>query len=341
MGLNPGCFLPGDPYNARLSSFMALTPAKKLKTKPFGAKLKQLAHTQEGFAKSFDGTPIWYKSVGEGIPIVCCNGLGCSTFYFSYLENYFKRSFRVITWDYRGHGKSGKAILKKNHTIEALQLDLKAVLDKLEINKAIFIGHSMGVQLLYAFHVKYSSYFLGLVSCFGTFEKPMDTFFDSPISKYLFEVIYIFNHLFPKAANLIGAFLVKNPLWFQMGGLFKLIKPYMADKTIVRQYIDHIIHVDPIFLTNLIRSLQEHTAESTLKKIKAPTLILGAEEDTFTPVWVSKKMHHLIAPSELFIVKKGSHVALCEQPELINFRIEKFIQERIARPRRQKFKKVV
>ncbi|MDO8518690.1 MAG: alpha/beta hydrolase [Deltaproteobacteria bacterium] len=314
---------------------------RRLKTKPMGSKLSQLAHTQEGFVRSFDGTQIWYRSVGEGLPIVCCNGLGCSTFYFGYLENYFKRNFRVITWDYRGHGKSGKAMLKKNHTIGALKCDLKAVLDKLEVKKAIFVGHSMGVQLLYEFHSEHSRYFAGLISCFGTFEKPMDTFFDSPLSKYVFEVIYIFNHLFPRAANMIGAFLVKNPLWFEMGGLFKLLKPYMADRAIMKQYVDHIIHVDPIFLTNLIRSLQTHTAESTLKKIKAPALIMGAAEDTFTPIWISKKMHHLIPGSELFIVKKGSHVALCEQPELINFRIEKFINERIARPRRQRFKEAV
>src|SRR3989338_2248623 len=117
---------------------------KRLRTKAVGTRLNQMVHTQEGFARSADGTQIWYRSVGEGIPIVCCNGLGCSTFYFAYLESYFKRSFRIITWDYRGHGRSGKP--KKNHTIAALQQDLKAVLDALEIKKAIFVGHSMGVH---------------------------------------------------------------------------------------------------------------------------------------------------------------------------------------------------
>ena len=113
-----------------------------------------------------------------------------------------------------------------------------------------------------------------------------------------------------------------------------MMKPYLADKRIMEQYVDHIVKVDPIFLSNLTRSLQEHTAENTLRKIKVPTLILGAEEDTFTPVWVSKKMHHLIPHSELFIIKKGSHVALVEHPELINLRIEKFIIENVLRKRK-------
>lgn len=295
------------------------------------SKLTQLSLTHEGYARSFDGTRIWYRSVGKGAPLICCNGLGCSTFYFNYLENYFKRSYQVVTWDYRGHGKSEAARVRKNHNLESLVRDLKTVMNALKIKKAILIGHSMGTQVLYEYYKQNPSRVRALVSLFGTFGKPMDTFYNTTISKYAFEVVYIFNHLFPRLSNLIGMALVKNPFWFQMGGIFKLMKPYLADKAILRQYIDHIINVDPIFLSNLTRSLQEHSAESSLKSIKVPTLVMGAEEDTFTPVWVSKKTHHLIPKSELFIVKKGSHVALVEHPELINLRIDKFIAESVHR----------
>lgn len=294
-------------------------------------KLVQISQTREGYTESFDGTRIWYRSVGQGIPIVCCNGLGCSTFYFSYQEDYFKRHFQFITWDYRGHGKSEAPKVRKNHTIEALTHDLISVMKVLDIKKAIMMGHSMGTQVLYEFYARHSEKCLSLIPCFGTFEKPIDTFLDSPASKYVFEVIYIFNHLFPRLSHLLGLLMIKNPLWFQVGGFLKMMKPYLADKRIMRQYMEHIVNVDPIFLSKLTKSMQQHTAESSLKNIKVPTLILGAEEDVFTPVWLSKKMHHLIPDSELFIVKKGSHVALVEQPELINLRIEKFIQERLLK----------
>lgn len=297
------------------------------------AKLSQLAQTTESFTRSSDGTKIWYRSVGSGTPLICCNGLGCSTFYFKYLEAYFKRSYQVITWDYRGHGKSDYPKLTKNHNVNSLVKDLKAVMDTLKIDQAILIGHSMGTQILYEFYNQYPERVRALVSCFGTFGKPMDTFYNSTLSKYAFEGIYLFNHAFPRLANLIGTLMVKNPFWFQLGGIFKLMKPYMVDKAVLRQYIEHIVHVDPIFLSNLTQSLQQHNAESMLRNIKVPTLIFGAEEDTFTPVWVSKKMHHLIPRSQLFVIKNGSHVALIEQPELINLRIEKFIMETVLKKR--------
>lgn len=304
----------------------------KAKTRSSNVKLVDIATTFEGTTESFDGTKIWFRSVGKGAPIICCNGLGCSTFYFSYVESCFRKSHRVITWDYRGHGKSDAPKVKKNHTIKSLIMDLKAVMDELEIDKAILVGHSMGTQVIYEFYSNFPERCVALIPCFGTFGKAMDTFMDSPLSKYVFEMVYIFNHAFPKVANLMGTLMVKNPLWFQVGGLLKMMKPYLVDKNIMKQYMEHIVNVDPIFLTRLTKDLQDHTAEEDLKDIQVPTLIMGAEDDTFTPVWVSKKMHHLIPNSELFIVKKGSHVALAEQPELINLRIEKFMKERVDRP---------
>lgn len=290
-------------------------------------RLVEVAQTREGYVRSFDGTRIWYKSVGRGPALMLCNGLGCSTFYFSYLIDYFKRTHQVISFDYRGHGKSEMPRVARNHTIFSLTQDTLAVMNHLGVKKAIFVGHSMGTQVLYEFYARYPDRCRALIPAFGTFQKPMDTFLDSPLSKYVFEVIYVFNHLFPRLSHLIGTLLVKNPLWFQVGGFLKLMKPYLVDRKIMEQYMDHIIHVDPIFLSKLTRSLQQHTAEANLKKIKIPVLILGAEDDTFTPLWLSKKMHHMIPKSELFVVKKGSHVALVEQPELIHLRIEKFFNE--------------
>lgn len=310
-----------------------------MRTHESHAKLSQLISNTEGIVRSFDGTKIWYKSVGRGVPIICCNGLGCSTFYFKYLEAYFKRSHQMITWDYRGHGKSEYPKHRKNHTVGALVKDLKGVMETLKIEKAILIGHSMGTQILYEFYSQYPEKVSALVSCFGTFGKPMDTLYNSSLSKYIFEGIYLFNHAFPRLANTIGSLMVKNPFWFQLGGIFKLMKPYLVDKAVLKQYIEHIVNVDPIFLANLTRSLQEHNAEPMLRNIRVPTLILGAEDDAFTPSWVSKKMHHLIPQSELMVIKKGSHVALIEQPELINLRIEKFLSETVLKRRLSSLRK--
>ncbi len=305
-------------------------PLKKTKkTSNKRSKLKQLSTIDEGFAKSFDGTKIWYRKQGSGQPIIFCNGLGCSVFFWKHVESYLKKKYQVIVFDWRSHGRSELVHDEKHMTIDALTEDMNAVLKKLKIRKAIIAGHSMGTQILYHFYEKYPKKVLGLIPCCGTYSKPIDTFYNIPALKYFFAGIYIFNHLFPDLANNIGRFFSKNPFWWQMGKSLKMLNPGLADKKILKEYIQHITSMDSVVLATLAKSMQDYNAERVLKTIKVPTLIISAEKDKFTPVWISKKMHHLIKKSELLIIKKASHVALVEQPALINLRIEKFIQERL------------
>ncbi|MBL7684851.1 MAG: alpha/beta hydrolase [Deltaproteobacteria bacterium] len=301
----------------------------RAKTVKNPGKLVQLVKTKEGYATSFDGTKIHYRSVGQGTPIICCNGLGVPSFFWKYLENFFKQEFQVIVWDYRGHGNSAAPKKMKDVSVNALVEDCKAVVDALKIKKAVFIGFSLGTQIIFEFYRRNPKHVIGLVPCMGTYGHPMDTFYNSPFSKYIYEIITVIGSTFPKQGNMISRFLLKNPFWYQLGGLLRMVDTGMASKDDVKRYIDHILDLDPEFFTNLLTSVQEHTTEDILKKIKVPTLIMGAEFDQFTPVWISKKMHRLIPKSELLIVKKATHPAIVEQPELINLRIDKFIRERV------------
>jgi len=301
----------------------------KAVTQKNSGKLAQLIRLREGYTKSHDGTSIYYKSVGFGFPIVLCNGMGVSTFFWKYLENAFKHQFQVITWDYRGHGRSAAPKNPDNVSVQALVEDCKAVCDELKIKKALFVGHSLGTQVVLEFYRRHARHVAGIVSCLGTFGRPMDYFYNSPISKYLFEVFTGLGLLFPKQSNFLSQLLIRNPFWYQLGGLMKMINTGMASKEDARKYVDHILSLEPQFFAKLGRSVQSHTAEDVLKKLKIPTLIIGADGDTFTPVWLAKKMHRVIPKSELMIIKNGSHAAIVEQPELINLRIEKFLRERI------------
>lgn len=308
---------------------MSARAAKHRRTTGSRPRLAELSTIHEGYALSFDGTRLWYKSFGSGLPLIFCNGLGCSTFYWKHIYTHFRRSCQTVLFDWRGHGQSGPPRVKKNITIDALADDILAVMKKLRIKRAVLAGHSMGTQVLYRFYEKYPQRVRALIPCCGTFGNAIETFYNTGMSKHFFTGIYVFIHLFPRLANSISHLLSKTPFWFQMGSVLQMLNPGLADKKVLREYIEHFTSMDPVFLAKLARSMQEYNAEPLLKKIRVPTLIVAGENDRFTPVWLSKKMHHLIAKSELLVIKKGTHVALIEQPALINLRIEKFIKERL------------
>ncbi|OGP16160.1 MAG: hypothetical protein A2053_06200 [Deltaproteobacteria bacterium GWA2_50_8] len=312
-----------------MATTKSLTQPKTQKRK--GA-LVQLTNVKEGKVLSFDKTRLAYRSVGnKGYPIICCNGLGVSTFFWTYFENYFRFIHRVVTWDYRGHGNSELGDNPENYSIDALVKDCKAVLDHLNIQKAILVGHSLGVQVSLEFHRRYPDRVIALVPCFGTFGEPMSTFYNTSLSKYIFDLLYWFGVHFPAPGKMVSRLLLKNPFTFYLGGFFKVMHTGMMSKSDSERYIDHVLSVDPIFFLTLLKNAQEHSVEDNLKKIKIPTLVVAAEHDQFTPLWLSKKMHHLIPKSEMFIIQNGTHAAIVEQPDLMNLRIEKFIQERLPK----------
>lgn len=77
--------------------------------------------------------------------------------------------YQVMTWDLRGHGKSRPGVFK---VTDALQ-DLLAILDKLNVDQATFVGHSMGgnihQELVFRFPERVKS--LVMVGCTWNFQK--------------------------------------------------------------------------------------------------------------------------------------------------------------------------
>ncbi|HAX80209.1 MAG TPA: alpha/beta hydrolase [Cyanobacteria bacterium UBA11372] len=51
--------------------------------------------------------------------------------------------FRLLTWDMRGHGLSRPASFSLKHAVD----DLLTILDQLQVQQAIFVGHSLGGNL--------------------------------------------------------------------------------------------------------------------------------------------------------------------------------------------------
>lgn len=288
------------------------------------ATLLRLSLTREGYAQSFDGTKIWFKAQGKGPCLICFNGMGCDPTYFGYLQEYFSKNYTVITFDYRGHGQSDTPKDPLQVDLEQLARDAFAVIQALKIKKALLIGYSMGSQVAYEFYKQNPKHVAAIISLFGTYHRPLDTFYDFAYSRHCFEVFFFLNHLFPQGAKFLGKAMLKNPLWFQIGGLTKMLQPLLVDKSMIKRYLEHMCQIHPVFIARLIKSMQEHDTESIVRKLKVPFLIVGGEDDRFTPLRVANKLHQLVSQSELFIVKKGSHVGLIEQPELVHLRLEKF-----------------
>lgn len=88
-------------------------------------------------------TDIFYRDTKtDGPAILCLHGRwGRGETWVDFMRHYGDR-YRVIAPDQRGHGLSGKPITK--YTAEEMADDMVALLDFLDLDSAIVVGHSMG-----------------------------------------------------------------------------------------------------------------------------------------------------------------------------------------------------
>ena len=64
-----------------------------------------------------------------------------------------------------------------------------------------------------------------------------------------------------------------------------------------------------------------------LPKIKVPTLIIGGQYDSVTPVWIQLLMHKQIRHSEFVIFRNTGHVAKLEAKDAFNEVLRNFLNK--------------
>ena len=89
-----------------------------------------------------NGIRVYYESFGEGEPVVLISGLGSPLGSWDTQIPIYSKNFRVIAFDNRGVGRS--EVTDPGFTLEDMADDTVGLLDYLSIDKASFVGKSMG-----------------------------------------------------------------------------------------------------------------------------------------------------------------------------------------------------
>ncbi|MFD2551268.1 alpha/beta fold hydrolase [Bizionia sediminis] len=98
---------------------------------------------------TYKDTAVFYTDEGAGTPIVLLHGFLENSRMWQSLLPVLTKTNRVICIDLLGHGHTG--CLGYIHTMELMAETVQAVLNHLNIQQSIFIGHSMGGYVALAF----------------------------------------------------------------------------------------------------------------------------------------------------------------------------------------------
>ena len=89
-----------------------------------------------------NGATLYYEEYGDGQPIVFLHGAAAGLRYFEPQLMNLSEEYRTVAVDFRGHGRSEKTEL--GHTLPQYARDLRAFLERLDIDDAVVVGWSMG-----------------------------------------------------------------------------------------------------------------------------------------------------------------------------------------------------
>jgi len=303
---------------------------------------------KEHVVEADDGTPIAYtihNASGTGLPLLLANGWSCSDAYWGPLVERFEAAGHpCIIPDTRGHGASGlprdpgrgAANLRvEDVSMARIARDLVAVLDDSGFDRAVVVGHSMGVQSTLEVERLIPDRTLALVLVAGTYENPARTFYGTGLADLGFPIVAGLFRWFPEIAKPVQATIGPAGFGHWAARLARAAGPASTAEDL-HPYLLHLKHADVAVMMLTATAMRDHSAADLLPHIDTPTLIVAAGSDVFTPARCSEQMHHRIPASELVTFPDAGHTLPIEHPDEIAAALDEFLARRVDPPRRRR-----
>ncbi len=244
---------------------------------------------------------IYYKTIGNGKPLVLLNGIMMSTASWQPFVSALSEQNTLILLDFLDQGKS--AYMDEDYD-QAVQAEvLLALLNHLGINKASLMGVSYGGEVAIKFAVKYGDRTDRLM-LFNTTAKTSDwlrdigdgwkrigdtcdgqTYYDVTIP-----VIYS------------SGFYQNNREWMEKRK--KVLVPLFSQLTFQQR------------MKRLVNSSDRHDCVADLQKIKNPTLVVTCADDTLVPHGEQETLVKNIKNAQYVVVPDCGHCFMYEKPLL-------------------------
>jgi sigma-B regulation protein RsbQ len=248
----------------------------------------------------------------DGRPIVFAHGFGCSQEAWRLVLPQFVDDYRVIAFDNVGAGGSDLSAYDrgKYDTIDGYASDVLDILDALELEDAVYVGHSVSSMIGVIASIRDPSRFGALVlvgpspryvndgDYVGGFEQAdIDGLIDALDANYL--------GWSATMAPVIMGNAERPELGEELTGLFCRVDPQVA-----RQF------ARVTFLSDNRRDLA---------KVTVPTLVLQSSEDVIAPTPVGEFVHEQIPGSVLRMMSARGHVPNLSAPDEVASEIRAFL----------------
>jgi 3-oxoadipate enol-lactonase len=258
---------------------------------------------------TIDNRRVGYRDIGEtnAPAIIMIHGFPFNKSMWNEQMEALRDGCRIVAYDVRGHGESDAG--DEEFSIELFVQDLLALMDALNIRRAMLCGFSMGGYIALNAVINYPDRFNALVlsdtSCMA----------DTPEGRE--------NRL--KAIESLRENGLKA---YADGSIEKLFAPesLRTKREEIAAVKEMILSTPEQTIVKTLHALRERGETcSRLAEISVPVLILVGKEDAITPPSAAELMHEEIRGSRLCVIKHAGHLSSMEEPDTFLNELKRFI----------------
>ncbi len=286
-------------------------------------------------------TSLFYREIGEGKPLVVLHGGPAFDHHYLAPElDWLAGRLRVVHYDARGRGWSSEGVTPEEVTIESEVDDLASVLETLDLQDVVLLGHSWGGLLAVEYLLRDGRPVSHLVL--------MNT---APVSNH--DYLHFVEHRRDmhsledreKMAELAATpeFLRGEPegavplLRISFG--LTLPQPDLLD-SLVSRITGHHTRDTLLKAREIANRLVETTQEAPdydlmgqLARLEVPTLVIHGEHD-FVPLEIAESIAGAIPGARMTVFEDRGHFTYMEVPDLVTSTIADFVLGNEAAPQR-------
>jgi pimeloyl-ACP methyl ester carboxylesterase len=250
---------------------------------------------------------IFYQVLGDGAPVVLLHPFPANHELWLPAAQALITRYRVILPDLRGHGNSG---IGEGHAVMGKHAaDIASILDEESVDRAPFIGVSIGGYVLFEFWRHYRGRVAGLGLCNTKAQA------DSPEAR---------------AGRLQAAADVMEsgtePFFESMALKLMGKTTQVSRPDLVQGALRMMRQMSPGDVAQVQRGMAERPdSVETLKTINVPTLIVTGDEDLLTGTPEAELMRQHIHGSQMKVIPKAGHYSPWEQPEEVGRILRQFL----------------
>jgi pimeloyl-ACP methyl ester carboxylesterase len=241
---------------------------------------------------------IFVDDGGSGnLPVVFTHSFGGDVSHWANQLSHIRETRRAVALDFRGHGKSD-ASRNSHFAAESLANDIVAIVDELDLDKFVLVGHSMGGSAAIAYADSHANRVAGLVLAGTPGKTPVE------ISTQVVTSLQS-----DKYQQVMDDYMEK---------LVADAKPAVATK--VKKGVKKLSRETS---TKIIQAQFEFDPIEMIKRYKGPKLIIQTSNEQKQP----NSLHNQVPDVQAKVIDGTSHWPQMDKPEIFNQILDDFLRQ--------------